>query len=309
MSKNHFKKNLVSVLTPCYNGAKTMDIFLNSLLKQTYRPIELIFINDASTDTTHSIFQQWQSILQKNNIKITYIQSPKNGGIGHACNLGLPYVTGEFFTQFDSDDIMLPTRIEKLVHTLKNNPECDIVYHPYDVVSAENTEKTLYQIRLNPDKTNMLMNLLQDESWIGQCGYLMRTKKLAAANPTLKIYPSRIGQNFQIQIPINYFGTYCYLDEILSKYIIYPKSLSHKTDKTKLFIFWKHWNEIYRIYNDTIKQMDLTKNQKKYLLGITKQTTLKRKKDFITAKIQGLKKSFKTTKKQVKNKIKAYLKN
>ena len=307
MNNKRIEQGLVSVLTPCYNGAKTMNVFLSSLIEQTYRPIELIFINDASTDDTKEVFHKWMPCLQQNSIRVKYIQAVKNGGLGQACNLGLKHIHGEFLTQFDCDDIMLPTRIERLVYTLKNNPTCDIIYHPYDVVDVADLNKPLYQIRLNRNKTNMLMNLLKDDDWIGQCGYLMRTQALINAIPELNIYPSRSGQNFQIQIPINYFGTYCYLDETLSKYIIYPKSLSRKTDKTKTVIFFKHWNEVHRIFKQTINHMGISKDEKKRLLCITRQTVCKRKKDFIDTKLVNLKKSLKAFRKKIKHKLKTYL--
>ena len=67
------KEGLVSIITPCYNGEKYVEKYLNSILNQTYTKIEVIFINDGSTDNTERIVKNFIKRFEKKGIKLIYI--------------------------------------------------------------------------------------------------------------------------------------------------------------------------------------------------------------------------------------------
>ncbi len=106
---------LVSVAMPVYNGAATVAEALRSLLAQTYAPIEIIVVDDGSTDGT------WE-VLQSFGASIRPIRQA-NGGIAAARNAGLRAARGEFIALMDHDDVAAPERIAAQVKFLRERPE------------------------------------------------------------------------------------------------------------------------------------------------------------------------------------------
>lgn len=102
---------MVSLIIPCYNAEKYIGRCLDSVLNQTDRNIELIVVNDGSTDKTARIIEDYRHVLESDITRFIYI-SQENEGVGAACNNALKKVTGEFLTLLDADDIMLPESIE-----------------------------------------------------------------------------------------------------------------------------------------------------------------------------------------------------
>lgn len=108
---------LVSVLVTTYNASQTIEMNLLSLLKQTHTNIEIIVIDDASTDDTVEKIKK----LMLDNKKIKFVQLPLNVGTYVAKSIGFQYAKGEFVTCHDSDDWAHPERIEYQVKPLLKN--------------------------------------------------------------------------------------------------------------------------------------------------------------------------------------------
>ena len=106
---------LVSVLLPAYNAQSTIVESINSILSQTYQNLELIIINDGSTDTTA---QKIQSVSDK---RIRYYENDGNKGLIYTLNRGIRLSQGVYIARMDADDISLPTRIEKQVALMESS--------------------------------------------------------------------------------------------------------------------------------------------------------------------------------------------
>ncbi|EMS70381.1 glycosyltransferase family 2 protein [Ruminiclostridium cellobioparum] len=91
----------VSVIVPVYNAAKYLDEMVNSLLAQTLKEIEFIFVNDCSTDNSLEILYEFE---KKDTDRIIIINLDENQGPGGARNVGLQYSSGEYIAFADSDD-------------------------------------------------------------------------------------------------------------------------------------------------------------------------------------------------------------
>lgn len=107
---------LVSVVIPCFNHARYIEEAVRSVCSQNYRPIELIVINDGSTDGSLVILERLQEELGFRLI------DQENQGLTRSVNTGFLNSTGEFFVPFDADDVMLPNRLELQVKYLLDNP-------------------------------------------------------------------------------------------------------------------------------------------------------------------------------------------
>jgi len=102
---------LVSILVPAYNGAGFLREALDSLLAQTYENIEIILLDDASTDATPQVAAEYADRIQ-------YIRQPRNLGIYDNVNAGIALARGEFVATYHADDIYLPTIVQAQVEYL-----------------------------------------------------------------------------------------------------------------------------------------------------------------------------------------------
>lgn len=113
----------VSVIVPVYNAVKYIDRFMKCLLCQTLEEMEIIAVDDKSTDETAKMLDEWQA---KHPSKIKVIHAEKNGGPGGARNLGLIHATGEYVGFMDCDDVADENLYEKLYEEAIAK-DCDIV--------------------------------------------------------------------------------------------------------------------------------------------------------------------------------------
>src|SRR5438132_11921709 len=110
----------ISVLMPAYNCGKYIAQSINSILNQTYKDFEFIIIDDGSTDNTEEI------VLSFKDPRIIY-RKTVNKGTSAALNLGLSLALNEWVARIDADDLNVPSRLEKQVKFLNENPGYDIV--------------------------------------------------------------------------------------------------------------------------------------------------------------------------------------
>ena len=130
-------KKLVSIISPCYNGAKYLSPFLESVLSQTYRPLELIFVDDASTDNTVELVESYRKKFRQADIELKLLRQTVNQGQAAAINRGLPEIRGEYLMWIDSDDIMLPTNTEEKVQFLEQHPDYPVLLKNKILQSAD----------------------------------------------------------------------------------------------------------------------------------------------------------------------------
>lgn len=106
------KYPLISVIVPVYNVEQYLRQCLDSILNQTYQEIEVLLINDGSTDTSDEICREY---AERDN-RIRYFVK-ENGGLSDARNYALDRATGEYVTFVDSDDFLMEQALEKLYAT------------------------------------------------------------------------------------------------------------------------------------------------------------------------------------------------
>lgn len=111
---------LVSILIPACNAEKSISYALNSCLLQTYPQLEILLLDDASTDNTLAILQTFS------DERIRIIRHPHNMGIAASRNRLLEEARGEYIAWLDADDTMLPDRIDKQLAYMLANPMVDI---------------------------------------------------------------------------------------------------------------------------------------------------------------------------------------
>lgn len=118
----------VSIIVPIYNVEKYIKECLDSLINQTLQEIEIILVNDGSTDKSGEIAKEY---AQMNKKKIVYLEK-ENGGLSDARNYGIPYAKGEYIAFLDSDDYIEKDTYEKMYELAKKESsdmvECDFYW-------------------------------------------------------------------------------------------------------------------------------------------------------------------------------------
>lgn len=125
------KQPLVSVIMPAYNASQYIEEAITSVLKQTYENLELIVIDDCSTDNTYELICE----ICKNDSRIAVYRNEKNQGVAKTRNKGFKLAQGEYVALLDSDDVWHSNKIEKQV-MLAIEAKADIIYCSYGMVDA-----------------------------------------------------------------------------------------------------------------------------------------------------------------------------
>ncbi len=123
----------ISVVLPVYNGEKYVEKSINSVLNQTYRNIELIIVNDCSTDSTLEIITKYAE--EDNRIRI--INNPENKTLHRTLNIGFSYAKGDYLTWTSDDNLYHVDAIKKMVDILDNNTEIELVYSDFSICDME----------------------------------------------------------------------------------------------------------------------------------------------------------------------------
>ncbi len=122
-------KGRVSIVTPTYNRPRWLPDAIQSVLAQTYPDIELIVVNDGSTDNTEEVLEPYMD-------RIVYIYR-ENGGQGAALNTGITAATGEYICRVDDDDLYMPEKVELQVEMFQQNPQLGLVAGDGYIIDSE----------------------------------------------------------------------------------------------------------------------------------------------------------------------------
>ncbi|HEY5588466.1 MAG TPA: glycosyltransferase family A protein, partial [Candidatus Paceibacterota bacterium] len=240
-------KPLVSIITPCYNGEKFVHRYLDSILAQIYPNIELIFINDGSTDRTEEIVLSYKNKFDIKGINFIYIYQ-ENAGQTTALNKGIKIFKGDYLTWPDSDDWLINNSIQKRVEFLENNLDYALVRSNGAFYSEKDIEECSGRISNDKNRYNsdIFLDLIFERTFCCNGCYMLRTSEFVKVNYKREILINSAGQNWQMLIPISYKNKCGFIDDEL--YCILIRVNSHC--------------RIHKNFNDLIKRNhDLCKIQ------------------------------------------------
>jgi len=248
--------DLVSVIIPVYNSEKFLAESIESVLNQSYENIEIIIVDDGSTDSS-------SEILQKYSDKII-ILSQKNQGLASALKTGINKMNGKWFKWFSPDDMLLPNAIETLVKTAKKFPDNTIIYSNWDLIdeSGKQLRKFIesdyndlstfeYNVRLlDGQQINVNTSLVPSKFFEKECHF----RELKD--------PVAIDYDFFLRAGLLFGANFYLIPKSLVKYRINKNQLSH-TNITKTLSYLKELrNEILSYISD--------EERTRYLEGLSK---------------------------------------
>ncbi len=222
---------LVSICSPCYNVAPYIPRFLDSLLAQTYKQLEIILVNDGATDETGAVIESYRPRLEAQGYRVIYLVQ-ENGGQASAINRALKHVHGEFLTWPDPDDWLTPDSIEVRARFLQQQPEVGLVRGNAEIIAEadgkslgtfESTEGAAYEIPGFAEK------LILTHTWYAPVAVMLRMSAFLQVNPERDIYtPKKGGQNLQLMLPMVCRFPHRQLPQVLGYYLRRESSHSHE---------------------------------------------------------------------------------
>ena len=127
--EKEFVKGRVSVITPIYNAEKFLEKTLNSIFNQTYKEIEIVLVDDCSTDNSVNIINNFK----KEHNEIVYFCQEKNLGAGAARNKALELATGQYVAFLDSDDLWVKEKVAKQIELMEKE-KCPFSYTAIEMI-------------------------------------------------------------------------------------------------------------------------------------------------------------------------------
>ena len=140
---------LVSVVIPTFNKGKLIVATMDSVLQQTYKNIELVLVDNGSTDDTRARIKDYLN-SRSGNFKV--IELKENKGPSNARNVGILGSKGKYIFLLDGDDLLMPEKIDKQVRYMDINPNIGLSLTPYLIYSAKRKISTRLVSELDPNK-------------------------------------------------------------------------------------------------------------------------------------------------------------
>jgi glycosyltransferase involved in cell wall biosynthesis len=159
--REEYEPQLVSIIVPTYNRAHLIAETLDSVQAQTYRPIELIVVDDGSPDETAEAVEAWKNRYALEGIRLLYFQQ-ENQGAQVARNRGIVESHGEYLQFLDSDDLLMPQKLERSIGVLIATGAAYVVenYSEFDDTTGEVIEMTDLTGRDKAPPAHLVANVL-----------------------------------------------------------------------------------------------------------------------------------------------------
>ena len=265
-------EDLVSIISPCYNGEKYLKPFLDSLVEQNYSNVEFIIINDGSTDNSEKVILSYQEKLKKKGWTFKYIFQ-ENKGQAAALNLGLKIFKGKYLMWVDSDDILKQDNIKQKVDFFQKNPEYGMVICETEVVNENNLNKRIGILKRhvkNLKKDNLFKDLITGYNvYYPPGGYMVTREAFEKSIPEKQIYESKIGQNWQMMLPIAYYYKCGYINKILFTYVVRKESHSHTDNQYEKMV--RKIEEKEKTIITVIKNINMPEEEKQKYVELVKK--------------------------------------
>lgn len=240
------EKELISIILPVYNGQKYLSRAIESCLNQTYKNIELIIVNDCSTDKTLEMVKSYANI----DSRIKIINNKVNKKLPTSLNIGHQKACGNFITWTSHDNILKENFIERLLDSLiKKN--IDVIYSDYDVINEDGTIK-----RINESGS------IEHQIFGNQIGasFMYRKKvfwELNGYNENLYLL-----EDFDFWLRASFKYNFFHLKENIYQYRLHNNSLTTKIQNNIIFN-QQHKEGIISMYSrqfDELGWNNITKN-------------------------------------------------
>lgn len=266
-------EGLVSIISPCYNGALYIHRLLDSVLSQNYEHIEFIIVDDGSIDNSKDVIESYTTKYSGRGYSLSYMYQ-QNSGQAAAVDKALKHVTGEFLIWPDSDDYFSsPESISTFVDRFDELDECYGVVRSYVNLVSEDDGKLLSVRKPYIEKEKLFEEFFTGKESVAVAGsYMVRMTAFDFANPRRSIYTIDHPQNWQLLLPVLYHFKCLTIKEPLHNIVV--RTNSHSTNNKPYTEHIKGFEGYSRIINHTIDDIDMPDNEKERYKYIYKRYNL-----------------------------------
>ena len=296
---------LISIIVPVYNVKDYLKTCIDSIVSQTYTNLEIILVDDGSTDGSGEILDAYK----KNDERIIVIHKT-NGGLSDARNFGIDRHTGEYLFFVDSDDYIHIDTIRLMYNVLKRTDsdivECGIA-HVYDKSNCHIFEKPLshnYKVYDHDEAVERVINYKSK---------IMAWNKLYKSSLFKEIrYPvGKINEDvYTTPYVIDKCDKYTYLDAVLYAYVQRDNSImNRKFNKKRLDIIGAHEKEIQYFNDKYNKKYDIEMKYSYFISLVNLKTIMgnEYKGSIVNSKLNELYKQLNSSNSTLKTRVKAFL--
>ena len=200
--ENKLKAYKVSILVPVYGVEKYIEKCVRSLMTQTYKNIEYVFVNDCTKDKSIEIIESVINEYPDRKNSVIIVNHEQNSGLGAARNTAIKNATGEFIMHVDSDDFIRKECVQKCVEA-QQSVDADVVSFGKNEIYVDYSRELLPP--KTSDKEEMLCAVISRKCSVAIWGRLIR--KSLYTNNDLKVDPRyNIGEDYQITPLLFYYA-------------------------------------------------------------------------------------------------------
>lgn len=212
---------LVSIVVAAYQAERFLADAIRSALGQTHDRVEVLVVDDGSTDRTGAVADEWAA----EDRRVRVVHQP-NGGPSAARNAGLRLATGDLLCFLDADDVLLPDKLRLQCRFLDLFPGCDLVYSDYYVGDSQLTPTFLVSARPPPIP---MRELLAYRNWFGIMSPLLRARlveKVGGFDERL-----RGAEDWDFWVRASGCGTFSYLPGPVAVYRSHAAQAHHEGER------------------------------------------------------------------------------
>ena len=281
---------LISIIIPCFNAEKTLEKCLKSVVQQSYANLEIIIIDDGSTDETSLIYNKFQS----NDERILVLKQ-QNSGVSKARNTGVKAATGDYICFVDSDDWA----------------ELNYCSELYSLLVGENADISIVEASYEDENGNVLCSKpISDEKIFdgNRALVLLLEDQEIQSHPWGKLFKADLLKNVHFPENLKCFEDYSTLFKIFNKavkvvksnkklyhYIQREDSLSHNLSPATAYQFFLAIMEVFEFWRNSAKVGDrnkIVKNIVRKLLMVLKRITRNTKEDEMKSEKDEIRRAF-----------------
>ena len=281
---------LISIIIPCFNAEKTLEKCLKSVVQQSYANLEIIIIDDGSTDETSLIYNKFQS----NDERILVLKQ-QNSGVSKARNTGVKAATGDYICFVDSDDWA----------------ELNYCSELYSLLVGENADISIVEASYEDENGNVLCSKpISDEKIFdgNRALVLLLEDQEIQSHPWGKLFKADLLKNVHFPKNLKCFEDYSTLFKIFNKavkvvksneklyhYIQREDSLSHNLSPATAYQFFLAIMEVFEFWRNSAKVGDrnkIIKNIVRKLLMVLKRITRNTKEDEMKSEKEEIRRAF-----------------
>jgi glycosyltransferase involved in cell wall biosynthesis len=218
---------------PTYQGVRWVGDSIESVLAQTYEQIELVVVDDASTDSTPEIVTEY---ARREPDRVRLVRNSDRAGPCRRRNDAIAAARGDLIAWIDQDDLWLPTKTARQVEVLENEPEVGVVYSRYETFDSETGERLAWGDPSEEAEGDILVPLFVNGCFIASLTALFRREVLTRRALRLRETDFSFGDDYFLWLTLALDWRVVRLNEVLARYRRHPGSESVRLAQTNFHL-------------------------------------------------------------------------